>query len=361
MKILCLIDTLGIGGAERQIIGLVSLLNNRGFKTELITYHQHEFENELNTRYGIHSIILNAGNSKLSKLRAIRKFIKESGGYDWIIAYKDGPCIIGCLLKILGGRFKLIVSERSNTIVLNKAKRIKFFLYNWANYVVPNSLTEAENIKLRFPKLSHKIVPITNFTDTDYFTPIQHQDKENRTILTTARLTKAKNIINYLKAIQVLKSRGFIHIHFDWYGNIQEGEEDYAHNCFKLREELNIEDLITFHPTKTNILPQYQECDLFCLPSIYEGFPNVICEAMSCGKPILCSNVCDMPHIVKESVNGILFDPTNVNEIADKLEKACQLTPKQIYEYGQQSRDTSVRLFSTDTFVNKYIQLLESI
>ena len=78
---------------------------------------------------------------------------------------------------------------------------------------------------------------------------------------------------------------------------------------------------------------------------------------MSCGKPIVCSNVCDMPHLVEKNVNGILFDPSNINDIADKLEKACLLTPKEKYEYGQQSRNKSILLFSKDTFINKYIQL----
>lgn len=45
---------------------------------------------------------------------------------------------------------------------------------------------------------------------------------------------------------------------------------------------------------------EYRKADVFCLPSLYEGYPNVVAEAMSCGLPILCSNVCENPYIVEE-------------------------------------------------------------
>ena len=150
-RILCLIDTLGMGGAERQMIGLALFLKQNGYHVDLITYCEHDFYSELVQKYVIGSITLHTKNNKWSKLYAIRKYIKETGGYDWMIAYKDGPTIIGCILKMFGGKFRLIASERNTTQCLSLKDKVKFFLYRWADYVVPNAYAQEKFIRTNFP------------------------------------------------------------------------------------------------------------------------------------------------------------------------------------------------------------------
>jgi hypothetical protein len=57
--------------------------------------------------------------NRWDKLFAVKRYIKSRGGYDCVIAFKGGPTIMGCRLKILGGKFNLIVSERRVTLVNN--------------------------------------------------------------------------------------------------------------------------------------------------------------------------------------------------------------------------------------------------
>lgn len=360
-KILCLIDILGMGGAERQMIGLTFFLKQKGYDVDLITYYDHDYYSELVTKYGLGSITLHVKNSKLSKLIAIYKQIKNSGGYDWVIAFKDGPCSIGCILKIIGVRFNLIVSERNTTQVCNRKARSKFFLYRFADYIVPNSLMQEDFIKKNFHNLADKTKTITNFTDTDYFKPSVLPTGEQMIIMTAARISKQKNVLNYLKAIKILKEKGNLNVRFVWYGDVQTGEEEYGDICFAMRIELGIEEMISFYSATTNIVKHYQECNVFCLPSIYEGFPNVICEAMSCGKAIICSRVCDNPLIVEEYRNGLFFDPLNVNDMADKLQYICTMTSDNLNIWGENSKDISESLFSKEAFVNNYIKLIESL
>lgn len=358
-KILCLIDTLGIGGAERQMIGLALFLKQKGYQVDLVTYYNHAFYAELVEKYGLVVKTLCVKNSKWSKLKTVWKQIKEAGGYDWLIAYKDGPAIIGCLLKIFGGKFRLIVSERSTNQLISKYDKIKFNLYRFADYVVPNATSQGKFIEQHFPILSNKIVTISNFTDTDYFVPVLTENNGMITIMTAARISKAKNILNYLCAIKALKDKG-IKAKFEWYGDVQAGEESYGEKVFATYKEFHIEDMITFHPATTKIVQHYQSCDIFCLPSIYEGFPNVICEAMSCGKPIICSRVCDNPYIVKENENGILFNPHDVDEIVNQLTSICNMPAEELSIWGNKSRQIAENLFSKEAFVQKYINLIES-
>jgi N-acetyl-alpha-D-glucosaminyl L-malate synthase BshA len=59
--------------------------------------------------------------------------------------------------------------------------------------------------------------------------------------------------------------------------------------------------------------------DVFVLPSLSEGFPNVILEAMASGLPIVATRVGGLPHIVKHAENGFLVEPKNPEEIAEKV------------------------------------------
>lgn len=362
-KILCLIDTLGIGGgAERQMVGLSQFLFEKGYELELVTYHGSKiYPKELLWQSDLKITYLRPNNSKWSKLMAIKRYIKSAGGYDWVIAYKDGPAIIGCLLKLLGGKFKLIVSERNTNQSISRRDRLKFLLYRFANYVVPNSYAQTSFIKENFPSLSRKVVTITNFTDTVHFHPVVSVLNDKKSILTVARVAAQKNVLNYLEAIKLLKQDGYSdRVHFDWYGMIQSGEEEYSKTCFAKRKELAVDDMIDFHPPTKEIVKHYQACDIFCLPSIYEGFPNVVCEAMSCGKPIVCSRVCDNPHIVQEGVNGLLFDPTDVDAIYYSLKQMIEMPKSRLLEWGANGRGIAEILFSKAAFVGKYMELIES-
>lgn len=362
-KILCLIDTIGVGGgAERQMAGLTLMLHQKGYIVDLVAYHNHETYPELTQQPNLRIVHLQTKNSKWAKLRAVRKRIKSEGGYDWIIAYKDGPTTISCLLRLLGVKFRLIVSERNTNQCISIKDKVKFFLYRFADYIVPNSHAQKDFIKLHFPVLANKVRTITNFTDTTNFHPTETHANAKLNILTVGRITPQKNIHNYLEAINLLKQNGYADkVHFNWVGDAQSGDNEYKLSCFQKVQDLKIGDFIEFHPTTNEIVKQYQSCDIFCLPSIYEGFPNVVCEAMSCGKPIICSRVCDNPYIVEEHHNGLLFDPQNVNSIYTALKEIIEMDQATRVKWGIASRSIAESRFSKEAFVNKYIDLIESI
>lgn len=361
-KILCLIDILGIGGgAERQIAGLAQFLCEKGYKVDLVTYHNNGNNPEnLIWNSDLQVFTLHTEKNKISKLSAVYNHIKSVGGYDLVIAYKDGPCNIACLLKLFGAKFRLIVSERNTNQQVTKKDKLKFLFYRLADYIVPNAHAQEDFIKRNFPALNKKVVTITNFTDTSHFIPSVTTANDKVTILTVARVASQKNILNYLEAINLLKQDGYTDkVHFEWYGNVQPGEEEYGKRCEEKIKKLSIDDMIEFHPATKDIVKRYQACDIFCLPSNYEGFPNVICEAMSCGKPIACSRVCDNPRIVQENVNSLMFDPQDVSSIYTVLKQMIDMPQSKRVEWGASSRTIAESLFSKEAFVQKYIELIK--
>ena len=86
-------------------------------------------------------------------------------------------------------------------------------------------------------------------------------------------------------------------------------------------EQLELQGQVKF----TGFIPDkdlpaiYNGADLFCLPSLYEGFGLPVLEAMACGVPVITSNSSSLPEVAGEA--AILIDPYNVDEIASAMER----------------------------------------
>ena len=191
--------------------------------------------------------------------------------------------------------------------------------------------------------------------DTDFFAPVETAPNEACRMLCVSRLTAQKNILRFLDAVKRIKDEG-ISLTIDWIGN---NRTEYAKECVAKTKELGIGDVIRFLGEKSDIRAEYQSHDVLCLPSLYEGFPNVVCEAMSCGLPILCSNVCDNPRIVLSEDNGFLFDPNNVDAMVNAIKKFISLDDEKKKQMGNNNRERAVDLFSPSNFINSYISLIE--
>lgn len=358
-KVLCLIDGLGQGGAERQMVGLAHYLQERGYAVTLASYHGKNFYADLIREYGLRHVFLEGLDNPWQKFTRIGSFIKKNR-FDCVIAYKNGTTLLASLIRCFYGPFRLIVSERNASQRLTFRERIKFISYRAADYVVPNSHTQKCFIDEHFSWLRKKNVCITNFTDTEYFRPAASRvDNPVFTVVVAARFAPQKNQLLFLDALDIVRKRG-VPLKIKWFGNISAGEESYKEQCLKKVQESGLEEYIAFYPASNQILDEYQHCDAFCLPSVYEGFPNVICEAMSCGKPVLCSRICDNPYLVEDGRNGLMFDPTDPEDIADALCKAVSMSKEDLRSMGDAGRTMAVGQLSEEAFIDKYIRLIEN-
>lgn len=348
------------------MVVLGKLLRDRGYEVRIVTYFNDPFYEPYLIDNGVeYECISKASNKYLRIFRLFVYFKKYKP--DIVISYLDTPNIFSIILHLIGLHYKLIVSERNTTQRLSLRELVKFFLYRYSDFIVPNSTTQTQLIKSHFPKLTYKIRMITNFIDTDFFCP-SIQVLQQSAVLRLAvvgRIVQQKNTLKFIEAICKLKNKG-LKIIVSWYGDnfYRDGkpthESEYYHEAIKLVKQLDIEGYVNFYRPVKNVKDVYHAADVVCLPSIYEGFPNVICEAMACGKPVLAGNIGDNHLLVENGINGFLFDPASAESMARTIEDFYNLDTEERVRMGLNSRERVVMRFSKSSFVEKYIELIEN-
>lgn len=351
-RVLLFIDQLGSGGAERQLTYLAIGLKRAGYDVRLVRFYPGEVFYEADLREaGIEAEICLKGRSPLKRPFAVAGLVRDWKP-DAVIAYLDGTAMGCCLARMLT-KFNLIVSERNTTQNLSIKERIKFILYRVANHVVPNSFSQGEFVKKTFPRLSSKVEVITNMVNLEKFRPASIRPSSQR-VLTTARIAPQKNVHNYLRALAILKAEG-VKANFDWFG--APSSQEYLDSVLELRTKLGLENFIEFHIGGTkNVAEEYRASTHFCLPSSFEGFANVLCEAMACGLVCTASRVSDNPYILSD--DALCFNPDDVADIAAKIKSSLIMNESQQMEAASVNRRRIEELCSSESFVDHYISLI---
>lgn len=357
-RILLIIENIGPGGAERQICGLASLLTRAGYMCRLITYVENQFYESYLHENGVDYEFAPELWNKTTRVFRIIKYMRQYKP-DVVISYLPSVNKSMCLAKLFF-KAKLIVSERNNNTCITRGDKVQFNLYRLADAIVPNSNSQGIFIRKNFPFLAAKVHPIINFVDVNRFTPAEEPVQNDvLQIVTVARYTEQKNVLTYMKAIRVIKDLG-LRVHFDWFGDKKHNSAYYS-EIEQLYFKLDISDYLTLHEPNQSIEEEYRKADVFCLPSLYEGYPNVVAEAMSCELPILCSNVYENPYIVKEGVNGFLFNPESTQDIANAIKRMLELSTEKRQEMGIRNRKLCLERNTEDAFLKSYVKLIDNL
>lgn len=358
MRILFLIDNLDSGGAQRQLVGLAIGLQRQGHEVEVAHYYNHSFyAGDLDAAAVKHTFIPDAVG-QLKRIFKVRKFI-ISRNPDAVIAFLPTPALVVGICKMLGGKWKFIGGERNTTQILSRTDHIRFRLYRRADAIVPNSFSQQDFIAKHYPELADKTHVITNFVDTDRFVPAKNANSaDSIKIISVGRITEQKNVLRFIEAIAIAR-KDAPQIRADWYGRYE--NEAYMQQVNDALRRFEVSDIITFHAPDPEIQHRYAQSDIFILPSIYEGFPNVLCEAMSCALPALAGNVCDNPDILADGQGGYLFNPADPADIAAAIVRIAQTPSSKRAEMGTFNRTRALQLCSYSSFISAYSKLLNSV
>ena len=121
---------------------------------------------------------------------------------------------------------------------------------------------------------------------------------------------------------------------------------------------MGLRDRVAFTGFVEDVRPYLKAADIAVLPSnAVETFSNAILEAMAMGKPIVASDIGGAAEQVSHGVNGLLFEPGNVEELASCIAGMCD--PDRRLAAGRASRRIAVERFGLDRMVESYRQILE--
>lgn len=147
-------------------------------------------------------------------------------------------------------------------------------------------------------------------------------DKSPKRILFVGRVTGEKQIDVLLKAFAKLHAEmpdvelGIV------------GGGDQKHNLEKLSEQLGVADRTTFHGyvSDQELRSLYTHATVFAMPSIAELQSIASMEAMASGLPLVAANAMALPHLCHDGENGFLFEPGNVDELAERLRQVLTMS-----------------------------------
>ncbi len=171
-------------------------------------------------------------------------------------------------------------------------------------------------------ELKGRARPIYNGVDTDFFNTRVKADKlkENiskgeKIVLCVSRFMPQKGINYLIKAFaEVLKEEKKVNLLLVGWGPL---EAEYRHLIKQLGIGKNV-TIISNMLSQKELRKYYAISDIFVLPSLWEPFGIVLCEAMASGKPVIASHVGGIPEIVTEKT-GLLFEKENISELASKI------------------------------------------
>ncbi|MEO7863085.1 MAG: glycosyltransferase [Nitrospirales bacterium] len=182
-------------------------------------------------------------------------------------------------------------------------------------------------------------------------------DSEACLIGTVGRLTPVKGIPYLLEAARILLCEG---------ANMKVlvvGDGSIRQDLMTQTRDLGIRENVVFlgHREDTDVL--LQALDIFVLPSLSEGIPMALLEAMAASRAVVASRVGGIPEIVEDGVEGFLVEPMNVNGLAERCRQLIE-SPEAAKKMGEEGRKRVERDFSATAMANRvalvYKELLMS-
>jgi len=220
------------------------------------------------------------------------------------------------------------------------------FAYTFCNTVIVSSFEDKDFIHNRYGIDNYRINVIQNSIDTDVFKPIPVQNK--RDILFVGRLHKEKNLEFLFRAISKMKVTVTI---------IGKGENrDNLH----ILASQNKMDVNFIEKVENDKLPNYYNSHkLFVLPSLYEGMPKVLLEAMACGMAVIGANVKGIKEVLADPRNGLLLEHDE-KEFSDAIEGLLK-NPSECEKFGRAARLEIESVYSNRILYKKELEILTEL
>lgn len=364
MKILLVIDHFGSGGAQRQIVELACGLQRRGHWVQMFAYFpQYDF---FRPRLDAQQIVVHEFDKGFGfSFAVVRKLVAliNEQRIDVVVSYLSSPNIYAELAKLIAPRAKLIVSERTSHLddKSQLSAHLRRALHVLADHVVTNSHAQCEWLKRKW-WLRNKVSCIYNGLDPGPYATdrVMPESGEPLRLLAIGRVGPEKNALNLIRGLTAFhRELGYVP-EVSWVGG-RDGSREGRRYCREVDQLLakSPEVASSWHwlGVEADVPRLLREHHALIHPSFYEGLPNVVCEALAAGLPVLVSNVCDHPRLVAEGKRGFLFDPADANSIAAAIMRLVQLKSAHWWDLSRNARRYAEENLDSEKMVTAFEKL----
>lgn len=241
--------------------------------------------------------------------------------------------------------------ERKGTkgIKLKLIYLIENFVYRFADAVILTSEEMKHYVCSTFGIRKEKVYVIPNYIDTELFKPMPEVKKIPNRLIFVGRFVKQKNLMSLLEAVKDLPEIELVLV----------GDGPLAQDLkkYSILHRINID--FKGHAPNEKLPVLLNTAEVFILPSLYEGNPKALLEAMACGLPVIGADVDGIRDVIKHRKNGILCgtDPKSIKRAIKILMNNEELKKK----LGLAARKTIETEFSFHRLIEKEIALCRKL
>ena len=370
IKILHVITHLPIGGAQDNTLYTVELLDKEKYDISLCCNLEGALVERAKKIEAIKLFDIPFLCREVSPYRDIRAFLSlyklfKEEDFTIIHTHSSKAGLLARLAAVLNKTPIIIHTIHGFAFndFMNMFKK-NFFIYvekllaKWTDVLITvSNLNKKKIIDLNIAH-ENKIKNIYSGIDLNLFTNKRNNDfrkelnLENNHILlgSVGRLSDQKDPITMIEAFGII-SKPFPNAHLALVG-----DGELKGKILEKIHQLKLDGKVHLTGNKNNPWSVYHSMDLFIMSSIYEGLGRSITEALSCGVPVVCTDVEGVPEIVRDNITGILVPPKDANKLADGIIRTLNdiETAKKMAEEG--------RRFVKDNFdVNKMVNDIDSL
>lgn len=350
-RILFLAADLCSGGAERQMVTVACLLKKKGHSVTVYCYDKADFYAHILNDAGISIVWDYEPNNYLKRLSKVRKFVRK-GHFDAVISFLPTCNFLNDVAAIGRKKWKVITGERSSRKSTFTSRRGKFFgwFQRYTDFIVCNSQNACNMWKKHYPNYADKLKVIYNSVQIGTIQSRYEPKVDGKLhIIVAATYQYLKNPLGLVEALSLMSDEERDRIVVEWYGRkeMSRGDTRAYDETIEAVAKNGLEKVLMLHSDTKEIADKMNQADAVMLLSKFEGLPNVICEGMTIGKPIIMTRVSDYQVLVDES-NGFLCDWNKPESIKEAILKMAALSKEQLQTMGQHSKEIASILFSKD-------------
>jgi glycosyltransferase involved in cell wall biosynthesis len=332
MRLLFLVRALDYGGAERQLVLLANELARRGHQVAIaVFYSGAPLEKEIDgSRVRLIPLKKRSRWDLLSFYWTLLRVVQQERP-DVLHGWMPDPNLVASMIRLLYPSARVFWCIRCANVemILDRVASTAYWFErrfsHFADCIVVNSQAGLKHAASRgFPL--NKTFHIPNGIDVNglYFDPTAGQrvrtewgfTGSERLIGLVGRLDPIKDHAGFLKAAAQL-AQELPEVRFVCIGD---GPAQYKEKLEALSRDLGLEKRVLWVPARPDVRAVYNALDVVCLCSLSEGFPNVIGEAMACGRHCVVTNVGDCSHLVGPA--GIVVPPHDPEALSEGFRRA---------------------------------------